>query len=123
MNGLTKNKIAAILIVLYTLPQMIVLYNWIVTGNIAIFDMPIGFALSGFATFLSGFMTAFGVWQDQKVYKIIAMIIFGVNALGALPGILFAPTLGLKLAAIGGLVIFIALLVLLLRRTPQPVTA
>ena len=123
MNGLTKNKIAAILIAIYTLPQMIVFYNWIVTDSPMIADMGVGFALSLFGTLMSGFMTVFGVWQDQKVYKIIALIIFGVNALGALPGILFAPTWGWWLVALSGVVLFVALIILLLRRTPQPVTA
>jgi len=123
MNGLTKNKIAAILIALYTLPQAVIAYNWIATGSENIQDMGIGFALSGFGTMIVGLMCAPGVWQDHKVYKILAMIIFGINALGALPGILFAPTLGWRLAAILGVVIFVVILVLLLRRTPEPVTA
>jgi hypothetical protein len=123
MNGLTKNKVAAILIALYTLPGIVISGNWIVTDSPMISDMGIGFALSGFATMLTGLMTVFGVWQDQKGYKIIAIFIFGVNALGALPGILFAPTLGWRLSAIGSVAAFVVVLVLLLRRTPQSVPA
>ena len=123
MNGLTKDKLAAILIAIYTLHHLPLLYNWIVADSPVIADMGVGFALSLFGTLMSGFMTVFGVWQDQKVYKIIAMIIFGVNALGALPGILFASTWGWWLAALSAVVLFVALIILLLRRTPQPVTA
>lgn len=123
MKNLTKNKIAAILIVLNTLPQTILAYSWIVTNSPMIANMGIGFATFGFGLMLAGFMTAFGVWQDQKVYKLLAMVIHGVNALSALPGILFAPTLGWRLSALSALVIFVGLLVLLLRRTPKPITA
>jgi len=123
MDYLTKRKIAAILIILYTLPQIILSYNWIATGSEMIQDMGVSFALSGLVIMVAGFMTAFGVWHDQKMYKILAMIIFGLNALVALPGILFAPSLGWRLATISAVVIFAALLVLLLRRTPEPVTA
>lgn len=86
-------------------------------------DMGVGIALSGFGVFLSGLMTVFGIWQDQKTYKIIAMIIFGVNALTALPGILFAPSWGWRMSAITAVILFVVLMILLLRRTPQLVTA
>jgi hypothetical protein len=122
MNGLTKNKIAAILIALYTLPQMVWAYNAITADAMEAF-FGVGFYLSGFATMLIGFMTTFGVWQDQKAYKIIAMIIFGLNALGAAPGILFAPEMSWRLSAIGGVAFFVIILVLLLRHTPRPVPA
>ena len=122
MNGLTKNRIAAIIMVLYSLPNMIQGYGWIVNG-LPDEDMGISFVLSGVMTVMIILMCAPGVWQDYKVYKIITMIISGINALGAAPGILFAPTMFWRLSAIGGVAFFVIILVLLLRRTPQPAPA
>jgi hypothetical protein len=123
MNGLTKNKIAAIIMVLYSLPSMIQWSGWIANDSPQIVDMGVSFALSGVLTLMIIIMCAPGVWQDYKVYKIITMVVSGLNALAAAPGILFAPTMFFRLSAIGGVVFFVIILVLLLRRTPQPVTA
>ena len=119
MNTSTKNKIAALLIAVYTLSQLIVAYNWVTTDSPILADMGIGFALSGIATMSLALMCAPGVWQDQKMYKILALIILGLNALGALPGILFAPNITLKVFATSGVVVFIVLLMLLINRTPK----
>lgn len=116
-NRLPKHRIAAILIFLYTLPNVVTIYHWLVTDSPMIQDMGINFALSGLVIMLIGFMTAFGIWQDQKVYKIIAMIIFGINAIGALPGILFAPDRFWSNSAFVGVVFCFIIFILLIRRT------
>ena len=123
MNGLTKNKIAAIIIVLYSLPSMIQWSGFVINGSPVPNFFDTATFLSGVVTMVIVLMCAPGVWQDNKVYKIITMIIAGFNALGATPGILFAPTMFFRLSAIGGVAFFVIILVLLLRRTPQPVPA
>ena len=66
---------------------------------------------------LIGFMTVFGIWQNQKIYKMIAVFIFGLNGLGALPGILFAPARVWSLSALVGVGFFFIIFILLIRQT------
>ena len=119
MNTSIKNKIAATLIALYTLSFIILIFNLATTDSPILADMGIGFAMSGIVTMALGLMCAPGVWLGQKVYKILALIILGLNAVGGLPGILSAPNTTLKVFAIVGFVFYIMLLVLLINRTPK----
>ena len=45
------------------------------------------------------------MWQNQKWGKILAIVTLGVNALLALPGVIFAPTLSLKLDPASGVLV------------------
>jgi uncharacterized membrane protein (DUF2068 family) len=57
---------------------------------------------------------SWGVWQNQKWAKIVVIIVDALGGSSALPGILFAPTPGLRISAITGVVIPLIIIVLLL---------
>jgi hypothetical protein len=64
-------------------------------------------------------VSIYGVWQNQKWGKILVIIPLGLNALLALPGVIVAPTLPLKLEAASGVVVAIVVTVLLLSRPKE----
>ena len=69
-----------------------------------------------------GLVSAYGVWRNQKWGLILTLVLSVINCLSALPGILFAPTVGVRLLALTGVVIPIIIICLLLwpktKRTP-----
>jgi hypothetical protein len=66
-----------------------------------------------------GLIASWGVWQNQKWAKIVVIIVGALGGLSALPGVLFAPTPGLRMSAISGVVIPLAIIVLLLWPRPK----
>jgi uncharacterized membrane protein (DUF2068 family) len=61
-----------------------------------------------------GLVGSWGLWQNQKWAKIIVIVIGALGGLSALPGILFAETLVLRMAAISGVAIPLIVIILLL---------
>jgi uncharacterized membrane protein (DUF2068 family) len=66
-----------------------------------------------------GLIASWGVWQNQKWAKIVVIIVGALGGLSALPGVLFAPTPGLRMSAISGVVIPLVIIVLLLWPRPK----
>lgn len=64
-------------------------------------------------------VTAWGLWRNQRWAKIITILIMALGGLSALPGVLFAETLSLRISAIAGVVIPLSVIVLILWRSPQ----
>jgi uncharacterized membrane protein (DUF2068 family) len=64
-----------------------------------------------------------GVWQKQRWGIIITLIAAALDTIAAVPGILFGPTIGLKLAASTGVLAGLVVIVLCLWRDPQRATA
>lgn len=73
----------------------------------------------GALTGVAGLFAAYGAWRGQKWGVWLAIILSAINALAALPGVLFAPSALARIAAIGGVVVSIFVIVVLLRR-PKP---
>ena len=73
----------------------------------------------GALTGVAGLFAAYGAWRGQKWGVWLAIILSAVNALSALPGVLFAPSAFARISAIVGVVVFIFVIVVLLRR-PKP---
>ena len=123
MNRSKNNVIASILIVLYSLQAIIRVAIALATQNQDAQDMGNGFLVVILILCTVALVSAYGVWQDQKWGKILAIITLGVNALLALPGVIFAPTLLLKLDPAAGVIVAIVVIILLLHRPKQSVTA
>jgi len=66
-----------------------------------------------------GVISAYGVWRNQKWGIILTLILSVINGLSALPGILLAPTVGVKLLAAMGVVLAIIISALLLWPKPN----
>jgi uncharacterized membrane protein len=68
-----------------------------------------------------GLVAVWGLWKNQKWAKIATLVIMAMGILGALPGVLWAETTGLRMAAIAGVVLPLIIIVLLLWPSPQRV--
>ena len=115
--------IASILTALYALQAIIRVSIALATQNQDAIDMGNGFLVVILILCTVCLVSVYGVWQNQKWGKILVIITLGLNALLALPGVIFAPTLLLKLDPASGVIVAIVVTILLLRHTQQPVTA
>jgi uncharacterized membrane protein (DUF2068 family) len=115
--------IASILTALYASVTIIRVSIALATQNQDAQDFGNGFLVIILILCTVCLVSAYGVWQNQKWGKVLAIITLGVNALLALPGVIFAPTLLLKLDPASGVMVAIVVTFLLLHRPKQPVTA
>jgi hypothetical protein len=123
MNRSNQIALASILTALYALQAVIRVSIALATQNRDAQDMGNGFLVAILILNTVALVSVYGVWQNQKWGKILAIITLGVNALLALPGVIFAPTFLLKLDPGSGVIVAIVVTILLLRRTQQSVTA
>jgi uncharacterized membrane protein (DUF2068 family) len=107
---------AAILTALYCLVTVIRVSIAIATQDQTVQDAGNGFAVLILILCTVGLVSAYGVWNNQKWGKILAIFSMGVNGLLALPGVVFAPTLLLKLDAGVSVLVVIIVIVMVLRR-------
>ena len=114
--------IASILTVLYTLQAIIRVAIALATQNQDAQDMGNGFLVIILILCTVCLVSVYGVWQNQKWGKILVIITLGLNALLALPGVIFAPTLLLKLDPASGVIVAIVVTILLLYNPQKPVT-
>ena len=68
----------------------------------------------GYVLGILGLVAAFGLWQGKRWGLILALVVVVLGMLSAAPGIVFAPTAGLQIAATAGVVGGVIILVLLL---------
>lgn len=122
MKRSTNIVVAAVLTALYSLITLIRASVAITTQNQDVQNAGNGFAVLIVILSAIGLVSAYGIWQNQKWGKVLAIIALGVNGLLALPGVIFAPTLLLKLDPASGVIVAIIVIVLLLRR-PKEVMA
>ena len=123
MKRSTNIVIAAVLTALYCLINVIRGSVAIATQNQEVQNAGNGFAVLIVILSTIGLVSAYGIWQNQKWGKVLAIITMGLNGLLALPGVIFAPTLPLKLDPASGVTAAIVVIVLLLRRPKEVVAA
>jgi len=127
MNRPRSHTIAAVLIVLYSLISlMFELPNLMQgPGELApgVEGPPVFLTIINFTLLILGLVSAYGVWQGQKWGVLLAIIIAALSALSGIPAILFAPFLALRLSGVLGVIWSAAIIVLLLRPRPNPITA
>ena len=80
---------------------------------------PFFIAILGFGIGLLGLVSAYGVWRNQKWGVILTILLRTVDGLSALPGILFAPTVGFKIMASLGVLLAVVVIALLLWPKPK----
>ena len=73
----------------------------------------------GFTAAVLGIVSAYGVWRNQKWGVVLTIILRAVDGLAALPGLLFAPTLGWQIAAAVGVLSSVVIIGLLLWPKPK----
>lgn len=70
----------------------------------------------GFAIGVAGLISTYGVWKVQRWGVVLTIVINALNFLSAIPGIPFAPTLWMHIAATASCVVSALIIWLLLRR-------
>ena len=122
MNRPKTYTIAAILQGLFSLYAMVTTIPLLARGDTAptppFFIIVIGFALA-----VLGIISAYGVWRNDKWGVVLTIIVRAIDGLGALPGLLFAPTLALQISAWVSVLFAIVIIALLLWPKPKAVQA
>jgi len=121
MKRSTNIVLAAALTALYSLITVIRASVAIATQNQDVQNAGNGFAVFVVILCSIGLISAYGIWQNQKWGKVLAIIVMGLNGLLSLPGVIFAPTLLLKLDPASTVIVAIVVIVLLLRRPKEAV--
>ena len=110
--------VAAILQLLISLFSVVWAFPILFQGAAAVDqagDQPPFFIIvMSFGLGLLGLVSAYGVWRNQKWGVVLTILLSALNALSALPGLLFAPTFALQISAIFGVAISVVIIVLLL---------
>ena len=118
MNRPKTYTIAAILQFLVSVFSVVASIPLLVQGattvEIAGESPPFFIVILGFSIGLLGLISAYGVWRNQKWGVILTILLRAVDGLSALPGILFAPTVALTIAASVGVLSAIVVIALLL---------
>jgi len=127
MNRPRSHTIAAVLIVLYSLISLMFELPNLMQGpgelTPGVEGPPVFLTIINFTLLILGLVSAYGVWQGQKWGVLLAIIIAALSALSGIPAILFAPFLALRLSGVLGVIWSAAIIVLLLRPRPNPITA
>lgn len=122
MNRSKQIMIASIITALYALVNIVRAAYALAYQTQTAQDMGYGFVGVILIIDTAALISAYGIWQDQKWGKILAIITLGVNALLALPGVIFAPTLLQKLDPASGVIVAIIVTILVLYHPKQSVT-
>ncbi len=127
MNRPRSHTIAAVLIVLYSLISLMFELPNLMQGpgelTPGVEGPPVFLTIINFTLLILGLVSAYGVWQGQKWGVLLAIIVAALSALSGIPAILFAPFLALRLSGVLGVIWSAAIIVLLLRPRPNPITA
>jgi hypothetical protein len=125
MNRPKTYTIAAILQFLVSVFSVVASFPVLMQGANAVDQAgdspPFLIVMLGFSIGLLGLVSAYGVWRNQKWGVILTIILRAIDGLSALPGLLYAPTIGLTIAASIGVVLAIVVIALLL--WPKPTVA
>ena len=114
--------IASILTVLYTLQAIIRVAVALATQNQDAIDMGNGFLVVILILCTVCLVSVYGVWQNQKWGKVLAIITLGLNALPALAGIMTGDTSSSILFLSLDVLVAIVVTVLLLSRPKEAAT-
>ncbi len=123
MNRPKTYTIAAILQFLLSISAVVSAIPLLARGaidlNQAADTPPYFIIVIGFTAAVLGIVSAYGVWRNQKWGVVLTIILRAVDGLAALPGLLFAPTLGWQIAAAVGVLSSVVIIGLLLWPKPK----
>lgn len=119
MTRSNRTALAAILVFLYCLVNVIRLFVAFVNQGEWLEQVGYGGVALGLVMFTIGLVSAYGIWQNQRWGKIMAIVVLTLNALAALPGILFTTTFVERLEPLMAVLVAVVVSVLLLWAAPQ----
>jgi uncharacterized membrane protein (DUF2068 family) len=129
MNRLSRStalKIAAILSLAFSIFAVIYAIPNLIQGEQLVNqsgDAPPYFVIVlGFMLAIVRIIAAYGTWHNQRWGIVLILLATALDTVAAVPGIFFAPTTYLWVAATVGTVSGIVIIVLCLWRDPKPVT-
>ena len=114
-----RTLIAAVLTFLYSLVNVIRLFIGFINQSDWLQLVGYGGVALGLVLFTIGMVSAYGIWQNQRWGKIAAIVVLVLNALAALPGILFTTTFVERLEPITAVLVALVVTVLLLWPAPR----
>jgi hypothetical protein len=124
LSRLTALKIASVLSILMGIVSIASTLPLIARGTTGVAqssDSPPYFVLMiGLFTGIIAIIGAYGAWNQQRWGIILTLLVNLVNGLSAVPGILFAPQLGLMILSIATVAVSILIVVLCLWRERKP---
>ena len=130
MNRLSRStalKIAAVLSFSVGLFEFIFFLPYVVRGATDITQdataMPYGVILIAFVLAILRIVAAYGAWKDQRWGIVITLIVNAIDAIFAMPGLLFAPSMGFQIGSIVVVVLSILTCALSLWRDRKATTA
>ena len=123
MTRSNRTAIAAILVFVYCLANLIRLFVAFINQSEWLEVVGYGGVAMGLILFTIGLVSAYGIWQNQRWGKITAIVVLTLNALTALPGILFTTTFVERLEPIMAVLVAVIVVILLLWPAPQSSTA
>ncbi len=123
MHRTKQTTVAAVLLLIYSaLGAALEVPNLARGANTGPDEAPFAMTLFSFALNLSGVFAAYGLWGNMKWGKVLSVALQSVAILYSLVPLLVAPP-PLKLMAGIGIAISVAIIALVLWRSPRPATA
>lgn len=107
-----RPRVLVVGIVLFVLLSLVNVASFALPGGED--GIPVEVLYLGVALGVVGLAAAVGLWLGRRWALVVAAVVLVVSALSAAPGLFFAPSPDLQLAATAGVVLSIANLVLLL---------
>jgi uncharacterized membrane protein (DUF2068 family) len=114
MNRPKTVTAAALVTFVYSLYALVWLFAELVTQGEFVRNGGTFFTALLLIFFSMGVVAAYGIRHNQRWGKILAIVVLTFNGLLALPGILFGPTLALKVEAFIGVAVAVVVTLLLL---------
>lgn len=114
-----RTVIAAALAFLYCLVNVIRLFIGFINQSEWLQLVGYGGVALGLVLFTIGMVAAYGIWQNQRWGKIAAIVVLVLNAVVALPGILFTTTFAERLEPSTAVLVALVVTVLLIWPTPH----
>jgi uncharacterized membrane protein (DUF2068 family) len=119
MKRSTNIVIATVLVTLYALQNVVRAATALATQSQVVQDNGYGFVTIMLVIWTVCLVSAFGVWQNQKWGKVLAILTLGLNALPALAGIMTGDTTSSKLFLGVDVLVAIVVTILLLSRSKE----
>lgn len=122
MNRPTTITVAAVLQFVVSLVGIALSIPVLALGSTGSPDEPPFWAMViGLALNVAGVIAAYGLWRNQRWGKVLTIFTRGADGLFSLPGVFFAPTSSLMVAATASVVLAIVIIALVLWPTGRSV--
>ena len=105
---------AAVLQALLSLVGLAISIPALLSGGAAPEGPPVFIMALGVVIGALGLVAALGLWQEKRWGVVATIVLRVIDSLSAAPGLVFAPTMALRLAAVLGIALSIVVVVLLL---------